>query len=396
MGIIISYLASKIKLPDILLLILSGILLGLMNIKINKFVPTEVLAAFATFALIMIIFDSTKELKFKEIKELSPLSLKLALIFFISIIALLPLPAYVLFTKGSYLISSLLLALFFSLLMGGTSPAVVLELFGKTKNKFLEILEFESIINTPLTVIFPILVFNFYVGKTPDWSYLLLFLQQIIIGIGIGIALGYLFCRILSWLATEKISPLLIVSLALLIYVISENLKGNGVLALTLFGIIYGKSHIREKIELTKFMDLFTTFLKIIVFILLGLMIDLSYYNKFFIIKALILFIIYLLIRFISIYITFYRTEVSLKEKIFLSLNAAKGIGEGVIVLIIGSYNLPSLGEIIQLVLLFILLTIAASIISVKLSKYLMKFKEEERKTLKRIKTKKNLKIKDS
>jgi len=388
-GILISFLSSKIKLPDMLLLIITGFALSLLNININKFLPSEVITAFALFALIMMVFNSTKDLKVREIKQLSPFSFKLAIIFFIVIIALMPLPVFLLFTQDGYLIKSLLLALLFSLLMSGTSPSTVLTLFKDLKNKFLDILKFESILNSPLVVILPLIVFSFYVGKQPEIPYTIFFLENIVLGIGIGIVFSYFACRLISWISKERISPLLIVALALLSYVLSENLGGNGILTVTAFGIIYGRSNIKQKVEFKSFTDLFTTFLKIIVFILLGLMMDISYYTKPFLIKALLLFVLYITIRFISVNIAFSKSKVTIKEKIFLTMNASKGLGEGIIVLILGTYHIQQVDQILQLVLLFIILTILLSTISVKLSKKLIKFREEEKNVMKRIKTKK-------
>ena len=128
-------------------------------------------------------------------------------------------------------------------------------------------MKFESIINTPLTVIIPLVLFDFYRGVLQFGNITFLFLAQVMTGVGTGLIIGFAVFGIINKKIFEKVAPLLIIATAIGTYALTEFLKGNGILAITIAGLIFGKMRIQKRLELVKFLDLFTAFLKIIVFI---------------------------------------------------------------------------------------------------------------------------------
>src|SRR3989338_8526120 len=83
-GILLYIISYKTKISNIFLLLLAGIVAG----RFVDFSPSF-MAGFATFALIMIIFDSTSKFKLKEIETYYGPSIKLTLTFlFFTVIAL--------------------------------------------------------------------------------------------------------------------------------------------------------------------------------------------------------------------------------------------------------------------------------------------------------------------
>src|SRR3989344_4483364 len=387
-GLIITYISAKIKLPNILFLIIMGLSLGYTKyIKIEQIIPKELLASLSIFVLIMIIFDSTTKFQIKEVKELSPYAIKLSFIFLITCLTLLTISIHLLFAENIFSFKLFLVSLLFGSLMSGTAPDIILSILGKTKNKVLEILQFESIINTPLTVLMPLIVLDFYFERLKAGTFVVQFLQQIMTGVGTGLILGILAVIIIRKIYSNKIAPLIVIASVLGIYATAENIAGNGILAVTTFGLIFGKSKIREKVELEKFNDAFTDLLTIIVFILVGMLIIIPL-DKIFILKSLALFLIFLIIRYISVNLTFKRSALKKKEKIFMALNAPKGAASIVVVFILSTYAIPGLQTILNLILAFIIYTIILSTITIKFKEHFLA-KETEKTTLRRIKTKK-------
>ena len=206
-------------------------------------------------------------------------------------------------------------------------------------------------------------------------------------GVGTGLILGILAVIIIRKIYSNKIAPLIVIASVLGIYATAENIAGNGILAVTTFGLIFGKSKIREKVELEKFNDAFTDLLTIIVFILVGMLIIIPL-DKIFILKSLALFLIFLIIRYISVNLTFKKSALKKKEKIFMALNAPKGAASIVVVFILSTYAIPGLQTILNLILAFIIYTIILSTITIKFKEHFLS-KETEKTTLRRIKTKK-------
>lgn len=146
-----------------------------------------------------------------------------------------------------------------AIIIYGIDPAITLTTIGKTKTRITDILEIESIINTPLTLIIAILLIRFMVeGKSGTFSeHIILFLQQIFVPIGVGISLGFIIVMILKNNYFEEISHLMIITSAVISYVLSEIMQGSGVLAVTTFGLVFGNYKFRHKLEFEKFASIF-------------------------------------------------------------------------------------------------------------------------------------------
>jgi len=381
-GIICSIISNKIKIPNVLLLIIAGILLKNTQFKGQALIsfPAVFITSISILALVMIVFDSASRFKLKEFDELSFQSLKLTAVFLILTMVILSIATDYIFSPPTYLLS-----LLFASLMSGTSPGAVLAMVKETKNKVLQLLEVESIINTPFIVLIPFLLLDLMFGITGNLTADIFieqiqpFTLQIITGIGTGVLIGLIVFRIMRKQYSEQLSPLALIGAALLTYVLSEYLGGNGVLAVTVAGIMFGSFYIKEKTKLMEYSLVFSNFLEIIVFIFVGLLIDLSL-SPIFILKTLLLFAIFLAVRYISINLSFLSNQYNWKEKLFMALNAPKGIAVAVVASTLLVYAIPGsetfvegMAQILDIVLMFLLYSIITSTIVIKFSKYFLR-----------------------
>jgi len=265
----------------------------------------------------------------------------------------------------------------FASLMSGTSPDTVMIMLKDTSKRALKLLEIESIINTPIIVLLPFIMLDFLetfeVGTffSRFVEQIGPFLQQIITGIGAGVLIGLVIFKIMRKKYSEKLSPLAVIAAALLTYVLAENLGGNGVLAVTTAGLFFGNIYVKEKANLQEFSALFSIFLEILVFILIGLLIKIPL-NPAFFGKTALLFLVYLLIRFFSVYISFDKTDFNLKEKIFMTLVMPKGIAVAVVVAILIAYNIAGIQALLDVILMFMLYSIILATITLKFSKFFL------------------------
>jgi len=372
-GLLVSIIAYRLRISEVLLLIILGIFLG----NFVEF-PFSFLTNIGIFALIMIIFDSASKFKIKDVAELYPFALKLVITFIVLNLIFFTFFTHVLF-DGSFTINGLILSLLFSALMSGTSPDVALSVLKDKKRRLADLLEFESIINTPFIILIPLVIFDLYQGGFQAQSVFLSFFQSIMTGVGTGLFLGLVIFRLMKKKYNESLSPLVVIALVLISYSLAETLGGSGILSVTTLGIVFGQSILKEKEEIHKFSKIFTNFLKIIMFILLGLIIKIPFKYDF-LLKATLLFLIYLGIRYVAVIVSLRNIHLNEKEKIFMTFNVSKGLGVAVVLFILIASGIQELNVIISLSFFFILYSIILSSIMGRFIGYFLKYDDVKKK----------------
>lgn len=390
-GIVLTILAKRLKISNLLLLVLAGVILNKIGTETYsiEFDPVF-LTSISILALVMIVFESCSRFKLKELDEFSIMAIKNTMIWLVLNLIFLTVAVYYIFDEPSAL-----MALMFAALMSGTAPSSVMAMFKGTENRLGKFLEVEAIANTPLIVIIPFIILSFIGKFSPGEIFPSLlgqvgpFLQQFVAGIGAGILVGVIAFKVMSGRFTETLSPLSIMTASILTYILAENLGGNGVLAVTTLGLFFGNMFKREKEYLTEYSSMFANTLIILVFVLIGLSVDMPLTFGF-ISKSLLLFVIYLIIRFIAIMISFKDLDYTLKEKIFLSLNAQKGIALATIAFSMTTFtilttqivegveqtaampfiNMPGATDMLALIIAFIIYSLVFSTIIQRVSKY--------------------------
>ncbi|MBI3031925.1 cation:proton antiporter [Candidatus Woesearchaeota archaeon] len=368
-GIMCTVLARYLRISNVLLLILAGI--GLTQITFPGRAlfdfPPAFLTIIAIIALVIIVFDSSARFKWKLVDQLTGKALKLAIVF-------LFVNAFLLSIAVSYLfyLDNLFLILIFAATMGATAADVCLNLFKNHQgNKIIELLRIESIINTPLTVLIPFIILDLMKalsvssdesqGKTllltTLFEQLKPFISQFVVGIGAGVIIGLILGKIFKKGVPESFSPLLLIGSAFLAYILAEHLGGNGILAVTVTGLFFGNYYVEQKKELYSFPTLFGNFLMILVFILVGIGFKITGINLIFFLNSLKLFGIYILIRFLAVYISSMHDKSTFKERLFMTLIMPKGIGIATVIFVLSTQIAvyPELKSIIDLMVLFVL-----------------------------------------
>ena len=370
LGVVIEFVSRKIRFPDILLLLVIGAVVGQITaMEFNQ----GFLASLGTFALVMILFESTSKFKPREISQLSPYAIKLSVVFLLVNLFALTIFTH-LFFRGGFAWKDVALSMLFAAIMSGTSPSAVLSILSEKSSKLIELIEFESILNTPFTVIIPLVILKLYLGVLQTADVIAFsFLQEIMTGVGTGFVIGLIAFRAMRTVYVEKLSPLVIIAIALVTYTLATHLNGSGVLAVTALGIVFGVTSVREKESLQQFVSIFTSFLKIAVFILLGLLIKIPL-EKSFLIKSIILFLIYLFIRFAAVGFTFKTSDLDFREKLFLSLNVSKGVAVAVVAFVVAaSITTPYIKILLDLIFLFIFYSIIVSSFAAKFHGFFLK-----------------------
>ncbi|MBN2458424.1 cation:proton antiporter [Candidatus Woesearchaeota archaeon] len=384
LGVLSCILSRWLKIPNILFLLLVGLIIGNLNYNNSPLIdfPQIFIISLGILSLVMLIFDSSAKFKWREFDTLtidaSKLSIMTILLYFIIISGI---------TYALFGMRNIFFAIIFSAIISGTSADTVLTFFKEKQNRITGLLEVESIINTPLTVLLPFIVISFMEnlskgqGVLPEYmSQFIGLLQQFITGIGAGVVIGIITIKLMKKFFSQAISPIIVITSCILAYILAENLSGSGVLGVTVLGLMYGNYYVKKKKVLTDFSGMFSSSLVIIVFILIGLKITPSLSWSFFWL-SMIIFIATVAIRFLSVFISFYNSDYRLKEKVFIALNAPKGIAAAIVAFSLLNYNIggvtfstiPEGNLVLNLVLAMIFYSMILSTIIMRFSKYFIR-----------------------
>jgi len=345
-GIIFTLIARRFRIPHVLLLLIVGILLG--NIIYNgepliQF-PTIFINAVGVLALVLVVFDASSRFKWRVFDSLTMTASKITMSFLLFNIAFLTILVTLIFQ-----LENVFMALIFAALMSGTSADVVLSIFKDKTSKVTNLLEVESILNTPFTVLLPFIILSIMqkIGLEGQvfadfFRQIFGILQQFITGVGAGVVMGLVIFKIMRKYYSHRLSPMILITSTLLTYILAENLAGNGVLAVTVLGLFFGNFYVKQKQVLFEFSSTFGNSLMILVFVLVGLRIPIPFNDLKFIVASLLLFILYIGIRSMSIYVSTVNSNYTIKEKIFLTLNFPKGIAVAVLAFTMISYTFPA------------------------------------------------------
>lgn len=361
-GVICSWIGNKLKIPDVLLLLLAGMLLAQLTLHGEQVIqiPTLFLSGLAILALAMVSFDSTTRLRLHDVDTFSAKAFKLTTFTVIFLAVFFTAVVHWMLDLSIY--SSIL----FATLMIGTSPDINIKQHLKSRAGTL--LKLESIFNTPFTVVLPFLVVKL-MQSVPAMALnnlveqLVPFLLNIIVGLGAGIFVGIVLFKVVQHAYTEVYSPLAVIIAALLAYVLAENLGGAGVLAASTLGLFLGNVYVKEKIKLLTAESVLTKALYVLVFILTGVVTRIPYTVQFFITSG-VLFIAYLAIRFLAVSMSTWGDKYSLNEKIFMTLHAPKGLATVAVVFVLAVYDIGEISTVIDMTLTFVLYSIVLATIT--------------------------------
>ena len=230
-------LFNKTKIPNVLLLLLIGILVGPVSGFISKDFFGELGNVFTTITLIVILFESGSSLKFKELKTAIGSATLLTIINFVVTVALTTGIA-ILFLK-----LDMLSALFIGAIVGGTSSAVVIPMVRQLKmgNKSTSVLILESALSDVLCLVVGLaLLDGIAIGEVSTSKVFSKMWKAFLFALLMGVASGVIWSFLIRLIRSIKNSMFTSLAFVFIIYGIVELLGLNGGIAVLSFGIILG------------------------------------------------------------------------------------------------------------------------------------------------------------
>jgi cell volume regulation protein A len=338
LGVLLAGLLKKRKVPDTFFLLILGLILGptlYMNPYVMYYinivlVDVSQMGAIPDFlrilALIFVVFTGTFNLGFRAFKKFSNVSVNLALVGVVFNTIVLGLIANALF--GLDLIYSFLLAAIIS----GTCTGVVFAFEDTLKGskKALNILKVESIFNSPLSVLLPIIFIDLVAIESgallEPMKYVSQFWLMIAAGVGTGIIVGLAVSRILKSVM-KQYTALWLFAIAIITYALAELVGGSGMLAVAICGLLSGDLAIPGRKEVNRFDDHLSELLRISVFTLLGAQVAL-FMSPYELLIAFLFFLIVFFIRpiFLIPVLGKKRKEFDRRDIIMLSFVTPRGL----------------------------------------------------------------------
>ncbi len=238
-GHLLTHLFDRVKIPDVLILIFFGILIG----PVFGIVSTDDIGGagrlFTAVALIVILFDGGLNLELLTVWRSARQAITLTLVFFFSTAAVIFCIMY--FGFGYTPLASLATGF----ICGGTSSSVVIPMVGAMKvgREASAVLILESALTDVLCIVFTISVLQsletgaFEVGK--------LFgnlISSFVLASIIGILGGFFWMNMIGRLRKYPNTQLSTFAFMFIIYGIAESLDYSGAIASLAFGIVLGNN----------------------------------------------------------------------------------------------------------------------------------------------------------
>lgn len=347
LGILSQWLAWRIRVPAILPLILIGLLVGpfstlwtpdggkllepIYNEKTQRgLFPGQYLFYFVSLSIGIILFEGGLTLKRREIKGVGPAILKLITLG--SLVTFIGAGLATRFIIGV----NWAIAFQFAALIIVTGPTVIAPILQNVplNRNVSTVLKWEGILIDPIGALVAVLVFEFIrssEGGVAFTSHALITFFQIIL---IGLALGTIAAYSLYWLIKLEWVPRFLLNVfalafVLCVFILSDVLAHeSGLLSVVVMGTVLGNLDMPKLKQILHFKESLSVLLISILFILLAANINME---QLYLIwsdwrsPALFAFVA-LVLRPLGVFWSTAQSELSIKEKIFISWVGPRGI----------------------------------------------------------------------
>ena len=240
LGFIGNYLFKRTSIPDILILVALGLILGpiFKIIVIDPGVLSPISEIFASLALVIILFNGGLNLNVKKVLQDSPKASILTFLgFFVSVIFV---TSFTYFILGWSFMNGLLMGS----ILGGISSSVVIPLISRlhVSEKISTILSLESAFTDTLVIVFGLTILQLITSPLSGSIYEAgnKIAGAFSIAVVIGLISGVFWLKILRYIKKEIYDDILTLAVVLLIYSVTEILGGNGAIFALTFGLVLG------------------------------------------------------------------------------------------------------------------------------------------------------------
>jgi cell volume regulation protein A len=364
-------LASKFKVPDVVVFLLIGIglgpeMAGMIDVKADSAFNQLILI----FGSCYILFDGGASLRLKVLKEVWITIVVIATIGVVITVAIVG------FAATQILGMSLLTALLFGAVVASTDPATLVPVFKQVriKDRVAQTVMSESAFNDAMGAIVTFALLGVIMGTGGEFSIgkaSFDLLCNALIGVVVGGLLGYAAAFLI---AHEKFSflleyaPLVTLMSVAGAYMSAENFHASGFMAVFVFGIVLGNKDAfgfeMEHQEAEKLEDFILTtslIMRMFIFILLGSQVNFALMGKYLWSGIALVAVLMLIARPVTVFccaLPDRRAKWSLNEMLFMCWTRETGVIPGALAGILVGMKVPGAEIIASITFITILITI--------------------------------------
>jgi potassium/hydrogen antiporter len=369
-GVLAGLAAQKLKVPDVVVFLLTGIALGpealgLIDIKADSALNQIILI----FGSCYILFDGGASLRFKVLKEVW---------ITITVLATAGVVVTAVITAGAAYYAlhvPWMVALLLGAAIASTDPATLVPIFRQIhiRDRVAQTVMSESAFNdaTGAILTFAVLAVAAGSGEFSTAAALADLAKQAGIGIVVGALLGYAAALLI---AHEKYSFLMeyapVVTLMAVIgaYLGADGLQASGFMAVFVFGIVLGNKDALgfemaagEARRLDEYVATTAFLMRTFIFILLGAQVDFALMNRYLVGGVIVVAVFMLLARPITVFVCAVpdrRARWSLQELVFMCWTRETGVIPAALAGLLVGMNAPGAQLIASVTFIAILMTI--------------------------------------
>jgi cell volume regulation protein A len=362
-GFLSNYLFERTGFPDMLIIIILGLLLGPITGLVDA-ASIAILAPYlAALALVFILFDGGMAMNIYRVFSESPRATILAITGFVmSVFATTLFMSFIVIPTMPILYSVL-----FGTIFGGSSSVAIISLASRIKvsEKCSTILSLESAITDILCIVISLVVIEIILkGASVDLTAIgQSIASRFSTGVVLGVIFGIIWLSVLKRIAKASYAYMLTLAVVLLVYAFSEFLGGSGPLCSLLFGIMLGNEKEIYRIlrmerppdtavdvGLKRFESEIAFLLRTFFFVYIGLIVTFS--NIAVVVRGVILSLILLLVRFGAVRFATIRSNELVKERPIMAVMLTRGLAAAVLATLPLQYTdvvkYPEAGPIFQ------------------------------------------------
>jgi cell volume regulation protein A len=369
-GTLAGLLAQRIRIPDVAVFLVAGIvlgpeMLGLIDIKADSALNEIILLFGASY----ILFDGGASLRFHVLKQVWITIIVIATIGVLITAAIVSIAAYAIF--GIPFIVAMLLAA----TLASTDPATLVPIFRQVRirDRVAQTVMSESAFNDAMAAIltFSVLAVAMGSGEFSLTNSIFDLLRQAIVGIVAGVMLGYLAALLIAhekWAFLAEYAPVVTLAAVIAAYFTADGLDASGFMAVFVFGIVLGnkksfgfRMEPGEAQKLEEYVLTTSFIMRLFIFILLGSQVDFSLIRQYWLGGIVVVTVLMLVARPATVFLCALpdrRARWSFREMLFMCWTRETGVIPAALAGLLSGMKAPGAPLIASVTFIAILMTI--------------------------------------
>jgi potassium/hydrogen antiporter len=369
-GTLGALVAQKIRIPDVVVFLIAGILLGPHALGLIEIKPGSALnQIILLFGASYILFDGGASLRIQILKQVWITIVVLATVGVIITAGITGIAAHYFFGIP------FTVALLLGASVASTDPATLVPIFRQIhiRDRVAQTVMSESAFNDAMSAIvtFSVLAVVMGHGEFSLFSSASHLLQQSAVGIVAGIALGYLAALLIAherWGFLSEYAPVVTIMAVIGAYFAASGLHASGFMAVFVFGIVLGNKEVfgfrmeaGESQKLDEFVLTTAFVMRLFIFILLGAQVDFDLIGRYAFAGAALVAVLMLVARPATVFLCALpdrRARWSFAEMLFMCWTRETGVIPAALAGLLLGMNAPYAELIASVVFMAILMTI--------------------------------------